>query len=125
MLPSDYICPKCSNELTLEENEQIKNQFHCPKCECFIDCSKVPPKIFDPAKYKKFTVTINQGDIALIKSILDGEGIDYFILGEKFLTMDPLIQGAQIYVLSSDYDKAQKLLINFNPNIFGVSFKTS
>ncbi len=123
MLTSEFICPKCETHLILEEKERAQQQFHCPNCSCFIDCTVVPPKIFDPSKYSKFHVTINQGDIAFIKSVFDSEGIDYFVRGEHFLTLDPLIQGAQFYILSSEFDKANELLHDFNPNNFGLSTK--
>ena len=121
MLSSKFVCPNCTTDIILEKDEQIQQKFQCPNCDCFIDCIVEPPKIFDPTKYSKFFVTINQSDISFIKSVFDGHKIDYFILGENFLTMDPLIQGAQIYILSSDFEKAKELLQDFKPNIFGVS----
>jgi len=47
--------------------------------------------------------------------------VDYFILGENFLNMKPLIESAKFYVNEDHVNKAIKLLKYFEQKIFGVS----
>jgi Zn-finger nucleic acid-binding protein len=117
MLPIKVNCPKCKTELSLEENERKLERFRCPSCMSFIDHSGELPKIIKPDDYVKFKTTINQGEIALIKSIFDSEEIDYYISGDNFLSMDPLIQGAKVFVIKSDLEKATALLRVSNTEI--------
>jgi len=90
----------------------------------FVDYSKKIPKIVEPEDYVKFLNTINQGEISLIKSIFDSEEIDYYISGDNFLSMDPLIQGAKVFVIKSDLEKATELLRASNPGLIRNNQKT-
>lgn len=89
----------------------------CPQCkteyenwvkEC-VDCKiplieKLPPE--EPQQeikeFKEVLVTYNQGDIIKIKSILDSEGINYYIKDERglsplwFLPMSLMVQEDQV-----------------------------
>jgi hypothetical protein len=64
---------------------------------------------------------MNQGDLGIIKSILDDGSIDYFVNGENFLSVDPLIQPASIMVREDQLDEANEIIKNFELHIFGVS----
>ena len=119
LIPAQCFCPSCSIEITLDLSERINKKYHCPGCEKFIDLNFDPPKIIDPKKYKYILTTMNQADIALIQSILDGEKIDYFIFGQNFLTVDPMIQGAKLYVYETQYDTARELINQLDLHILG------
>ena len=76
----------------IPSNEEKKERkVHCPECETTIDFNYDPPKAFNKENYVEFLSSLNQGDIAVIKSVLDDGGIDYYTTGENFLSMDPLI----------------------------------
>ena len=64
---------------------------------------------------------MNQGDINLIKSMLENAEIDYFIYGENFLNIRPLLQPASFFVLSTRFEEAKQLLKDFDQHIFGLS----
>jgi len=64
---------------------------------------------------------MNQGDLGIIKSMLDDGSIDYFVNGENFLSVDPLIQPARIMVREDQLDEANEIIKNFELHIFGVS----
>ncbi|KPU44835.1 hypothetical protein OXPF_19210 [Oxobacter pfennigii] len=51
--------------------------------------------------------------IALIKSVLEGEGIDYFIKGESLLTLGSILIPAEIQVDKEDYEEVKELLKGF------------
>ena len=65
--------------------------------------------------------SMNQGDLGIIKSMLDDGSIDYFVTGENFLSVDPLIQPARIMVREDQLDEANEIIKNFELHIFGVS----
>ena len=81
LVAAEITCPSCSNEIALELQERIDKKFHCPICEKYINLDFNPPKILDPMRYIYLLTAMNQTDIALIKSVLDGEQIEYFIFG--------------------------------------------
>jgi len=121
ILPKEIKCPDCLAILELDEEERKVNIIHCPECESAIDVRVEPYKILEKKEYTQILSSLNQGDLALIKSVLDTAKADYYILGENFLSVDPLIQPAKIYVLNDQVKKVKDLLKDFVPHIFGLS----
>ncbi|MCF6269205.1 MAG: DUF2007 domain-containing protein [Melioribacteraceae bacterium] len=117
------ICTKCESELELSEEERIFGKIHCPECDAMIDYTEVPPKLLDREHYTEILSSLNQGDIALIKSILEDGKVDYYILGELFLSIRPLLEPVRVFVNENHVEKAKMLLENFDLNIFGISTK--
>ena len=70
--------------------------------------------------YKKVLETFNPGDIAIIKSILDSEGITYFFQGENFthIGYGTFVAPARLMVKEDEVERAKeiikKLKISFN-----------
>ncbi len=120
-LSSRIICPNCSSELDLSNEDRIYRKVHCPECGSLIDFNFDPPKILKSQSYSLLLSTMNQGDIALIKSILDDSNIDYHVFDEEFLSLRPLVQPARFYVADSQMEEAKELLKNFELHIFGLS----
>ena len=54
--------------------------------------------------------TQNQGDIAVIKSLLDSEGIAYLIQGEEFNVLRPLVGVARVMVAADRLEEARDLI---------------
>jgi hypothetical protein len=63
--------------------------------------------------YKEVLSTFRPGDIAMIKSILDGENITYFFQGENFTYLDPFVVPARLMVKKDEVEKAKELLKDF------------
>jgi hypothetical protein len=120
-LPFEIVCPNCSALLELSGEERIIRKFHCVECDSFINYNYDPPKILKPESFDELLYSMNQGDISVIKSMLDNSEIDYFVFGENFFNIDPLIQPARIFVLSTRLEEARELLKNFDQHIFGLS----
>ncbi|MFC2078893.1 putative signal transducing protein [Candidatus Bipolaricaulota bacterium] len=59
---------------------------------------------------KELVVTSNLGDIALIKSLLDSEGITYLAQGEQFHLARPLVEPVRFLVAEGDLDRAKPLI---------------
>ena len=121
ILPEEIVCPNCSENIELEEKERTSRQVHCPECESLIDFTTEPPTVINPKEYVEVNYSINQGDIGLIRSLLDDANIDYYVFGENFLIIDPLIQPARIFVVQEQAEEAKKILKDVDIHIFGVS----
>jgi transcription elongation factor Elf1 len=115
------LCPNCNHRIKLSENERISGRVHCSKCESFIDFNINPPRVLHKANYSELVSSLNQGDIGIIKSILDSENIDYYVFGENFLSVDPLIQPARFFVNETQIEKAKELLKDIDLHIWGAS----
>lgn len=120
-LPDNVTCPNCETELELTENERISGMVHCPECEVLIDFKIKPPKVINKENYVELLSSLNQGDIGVIKSILGNANIEYYVFGENFLSVDPLIQPAKFYVNEIQLEEAKELLKNFELRIWGAS----
>lgn len=70
-------------------------------------------------EYKQVYATFNSGDIAFIKSLLDANNIKYFIEGEHFLQVRPLVVRAKIMVEEDQFEDAEELLSDFKGGNFG------
>ncbi|RMG04320.1 MAG: DUF2007 domain-containing protein [Nitrospirae bacterium] len=63
----------------------------------------------EPA-FVKILSTFNPLDIAMIKSLLDPEGIEYFFLGEHFNYVRPLADPAVLMVRREQEEMAREIL---------------
>lgn len=112
----------------------------CPNCkaeyregytrcaDCGVDLvDKLPvKKIYeiDPdIQFVEILRTLNLVDIAFIKSILDSEGIHYFIQGDIIQNINPVVDPAILMVLEEEADKARELLkdVKFSYSRFNFS----
>jgi len=123
LLPTEVICPNCQSELNLDDDERKKGKIHCPECESFIDFTANPPVVNNKKEYTQLFSSLNQGDIGIVKSILDDGDIDYYVFGENFLSVDPLIQPARFFIANDQIDEAKELLKDFNFKAFGTSMR--
>jgi hypothetical protein len=98
-------CPQCKGE--------YREGFY--KCaDCGVDLvSELPPENEDDVGYVKLVEvfsTYNQGDIAFIKSVLDGEGITYCFQGENSNLMVGGGAYARLLVQTDDVPHAKEIL---------------
>ena len=61
-------------------------------------------------KYELLLETSSPADVALIKSLLDSEGILYFVHGEAFSAVRPLVDPVRILVAEDRLEEAQDLI---------------
>ena len=70
------------------------------------------------ADYKKVLETLNPGDIAIIKSILDAAGITYFFQEENYTYWGRSVIPPRLMVKEDEVEKAKEVLkdlkLNFN-----------
>lgn len=125
-LPTDLvhekiICPNCSCEFKLTDKERTSKKVQCQVCDAYIDLNVNPPKVFHKKNYIELFSSLNQGDIALIKSILDDAEVDYYVFGENFLGVRPLLEPARFFVNEDQLEQAKEVLKDFQLNMWGTS----
>lgn len=98
----------------------------CPNCkaeyregftrcaDCGVDLvEKLPEENYDidpDIQFVEILRTLNLVDIAFIKSILDSEGIHYYIQGDIIQNINPVVDPAILMVVEEEADKARELL---------------
>lgn len=73
--------------------------------------------------YEEILATFNPADIAMIKSLLDSEDIDYYFKGEFFNFVEPLIQPARLMVRQDQVQIANEILSDLQIS-YWISDKT-
>jgi len=125
-------CPKCRAEFQ-------KGVTYCHQCDMTLVEELPPPEAEKSAKdgdgFSKLTsgaenapnlaailATYNQGDLAIIKSVLESAKITYFIKGEFFNILDPMIQPAVVMVRNDQARLAMELLKDLDLTFNSVTF---
>ena len=67
--------------------------------------------------YVELIQTYNQGDVGLIRSILESAEILHYVHGEQFSLLRPFLQPARIMVAEDRLEEAQELISRMRPNI--------
>ena len=98
-------CPKCKSE--------YREGFY--KCaDCGVDLvAEQPPELMEEVSYVDLVEvfsTYQQGDIAFIKSVLDGEGITYFFQGESSIMIIGAGAYARLLVKADEAQRAREIL---------------
>ncbi len=97
-------CPKCKSEYR-------EGFYKCPDCNIYLVGAPPDEPVhgFERFEFVEVFSTYNQGDIAFIKSVLDGEEITYFFQGEISARM--ITAGAsRLMVAADEADRARELL---------------
>jgi hypothetical protein len=63
-LPEIITCPKCIEELELDEDERKSRKVYCPDCDVMLDYNFSPMKILGKGNYVELLTTMNLSDIA-------------------------------------------------------------
>lgn len=113
----------------------------CPNCKAeyrdgFTKCSdcnvelvyELPEESYatsvDPEmKFVEILRTLNLIDLAFVKSILDSEGIHYFIKGDIVLNINPAVDPAVLMVVEDEAETARNLLKDLKLNYASFIFK--
>lgn len=99
-------CPKCKTEY----EDWVKECADC-KIPLVVELPAEPKG--EPIEYEELLSTYNQGDIAIIKSVLDAENIIYYFKGENFNLLRPLVQPAILMVSKDQLERAKGILKNY------------
>ena len=98
-------CPKC-------RSEYVEGISVCPDCDVPLvaELNDEDSESSESVEFEEILTTFNAGDIALIKSILDGEGIAYYFSGEESNYMLPLTQPPKLMVSKEQAEQARGIL---------------
>ncbi len=64
-------------------------------------------------EFKEIIVLYKQSDIALVKSLLEAQGIPFFIDNENFNIIHGSAIGARVRVAEEKFDEAKEVLSSF------------
>jgi len=109
-------CPKCKSEYR-------QGFTSCTDCDVNL-VPELPSEEAEFVEYEQVLATHNAADISFIKSILDGEKIDYFFKGELFNQLEPPVQPAILMVRKDQIETADDLLKDLNVTFFSWNPKT-
>jgi hypothetical protein len=60
--------------------------------------------------FEELLETHNQGDVAVVKSLLESEGIPFFVQGEQFSILRPFAGAARVMVPKERLEEARELI---------------
>jgi hypothetical protein len=98
-------CPKCKSEYR-------EGFYKCTDCGTDL-VAEEPPELMEEVSYVNLVEvysTYQQGDIAFIKSVLDGEGITYIFEGESPILIGWAGAYARLLVKAEDVQRAREIL---------------
>ena len=93
-------CPQCRTEY--REGFTV-----CADCQVDLVAELAPEPDF--VQYEEILATYNPADIAVIKSLLESEGITYYFKGDH-LTLRPIGDSARLMVSREEAETARELL---------------
>ena len=98
-------CPKCGTEY-------VEGVTKCAECGTELTAYQPADIQTQPegTEFQEVLTTFNAGDIAIIKSLLDGESIDYYFRGEFFNYMEPMVQPARLMVRKDQAQEVKDIL---------------
>jgi hypothetical protein len=109
-------CPECQSECKA-------GMTVCPDCGTPLveSLSEMAAGGADSFNYVHLLSTYNFADIAIIKTVLDGSAIRYYLEGENFNLLRPFVQPVKLYVNHEQAQKAKDLLSDLNFHFLGIS----
>ncbi len=110
-------CPECKSEYR-------EGFTHCTDCDVDL-VHELPREKAEFVDYEEIIATHNPGDISIIKSILDGEEVDYFFKGELFNQLEPPVQPAILMVKKNQVETAHDLLKDLKVTFLSVNPSSS
>lgn len=107
------ICPKC-------KAEYVHGITVCADCDVPL-VNKLPERETgqNEVGFADIFVTFDATEIALVKSILDGAGIDYYIKSEHFTFSRPFEDPARLYIREDQLDEALDILKDLDFGTWG------
>lgn len=102
-------CPECKSE--------YRSGFTvCSDCQVPLVETLPDDEHEEDYRFERVLSTFNSGDIAFIKSLLDGAGINFFFEGENFNLSRPATQPAVLMVQDDQVESVLELLKDVDLN---------
>jgi hypothetical protein len=107
-------CPAC-------KAEYVEGVTFCPDCQVSLVADLPDPTAESPIEFEDVLSTYNQGDIAMLKSLLDDAEIEYHFKTEFFNQFEPLIQPAVLAVRKDQIAGVRKMLEGMKFSFLGIA----
>jgi len=108
-------CPKCGAEY--REGFRV-----CSDCNCDLVNEPPPEEKPEYIDYVEIMGTYNPADVALIKSMLDSEGITYYFNPEHFM-YSPLAEPVRLMVKRGEAERVKEILGGLNLAITSIDLR--
>ena len=106
-------CPNCRAEYR-------EGFSKCADCDVGLVAELPPEPEQVPIEWVEVLATYNPGDVAVLKSLLDGENIPYYFKGEHFSSLAPLSQPARLMVDQQELEAVKGLIKDLDLDFNGV-----
>jgi len=108
-------CPNCRTEYVEGVNQ-------CPDCNVKLVAELPETPASEFVDYVEVVATFNPVDIAMIRSLLEGGDIDFYLHGENFNYVEPMVQPARLMVRKDQVDEVKEILKDLRIK-YMISFK--
>jgi hypothetical protein len=108
-------CPKCRTEYR-------EGFYVCADCDSGLVDELPPEEKPEFIEYAEIMGTYNPADVALIKSILDAEGITYYFNAEYFM-YSPLAEPVRLMVKCDEVERVKEILGGLNLAIISIDLR--
>lgn len=108
------ICPKC-------KAEYVRGVIVCADCNVPLvdelpdrtEEDEIEKQAHEVVQFAEVFITLNAAEVVLVKSILDGAGIEYYIKSEHFTLGRPFEDPARLFIREDQLDEALDILKDF------------
>ena len=107
-------CPECATEYQA-------GVAACADCKVPLVPEQPVAAAEELIEAEEILATYNVGDILMIKSLLEANGIPYLLHGETFAVIDPLIQPARLLVPPAWAAQVRELLQDLDLHYMGIN----
>ena len=107
-------CPEC-------KSEYVEGITVCADCRVPLVAALPPEPDHTGEPLVRILSTYNAGDVAIIRSILEGTDISYYFQGKGFNDVGPLLEPTHLYVARRQVNTVKELLKDVQIHFLGVS----
>ncbi|MBP1656347.1 MAG: hypothetical protein H6Q31_948 [Bacteroidetes bacterium] len=107
-------CPEC-------KSEYVEGITVCADCRVPLVTALPPEPDHTGEAFVRILSTYNAGDVAIIRSILEGTDISYYFQGRAFNDVGPLLEPTNLFVARSQVNTVKELLQDVEIHFLGVS----
>lgn len=79
----------------------------------------------ESAQFVEVFSTFNPADVSILRSVLDGQGIDYYIKGEHFSTWRPMVDPARLMVRREQAEIVRPILKDLHLSFVAIGRQAS
>lgn len=117
------ICPNCKAEY--KHGIYVCADCDVPLVDVLPDDESSGSAEFQENVFTDVFITSNAGEIAMIKSLLDDAGIDYYFQGERFASVHSGAYPSRLFVRADQCEEVLEILRDLHFSVFGDTDETN